>query len=508
MSSRRLARNSVSSVVQALVSALIVFELYRFLASRLSISEIGIWSLVLATTAAGRLGDLGVGAGIIKFVANDLARGDRKSAAGVVGLGLATVGVLVGILCIVLYPLLSRALGHLIRDPVPLAKAITLLPISILSLWISMQGVLTLSALDGCQRTDIRALITVSGSLVQLAAAYVFVPWMGLRGIAFAQLLQSGVVLLLGVSALAIQLEQSLTSWLSMRRTRWLELMRYGAGIQLATIGQMLFDPAVKGLLAAFGGLALTGYYELANRLIMQLRSFVVVGYQSLVAYVASSAVNGTQAANIYLRAHRLLVYMALPYYTLISIYLPIILYLWLGRFEGSFLFIAQWSLLGWVANTMVAPAYFLYLALGKTTWPVISQFVIGILNVVAGCVLGAIIGGNGVIIGAALALTVGSGVVAVAFCREYKLDVRDLLPRESRHLMALCALCLVLAAIGARAVHALQLDVRCYVAIALFLTIPVGVGAWRNEQRAVSTNLLALALARTTGDSPPARGR
>ncbi len=215
-----------------------------------------------------------------------------------------------------------------------------------------------------------------------------------------------------------------------------------------------------------------------ANRSIMQLRSFVVVGYQSLVAYVASSAVNGTQAANIYLG---LLIagVQGQPYYTLISIYLPIILYLWLGRFEGSFLFIAQWSLLGWVANTMVAPAYFLYLALGNTIWPVISQFVIGILNVVAGCVLGAIIGGNGVIIGAALALTVGSGVVAVAFCREYKLDVRDLLPRESRHLMALCALCLVLAAIGARAVHALQLDVRCYVAIALLLTIPVGVGAW-----------------------------
>jgi hypothetical protein len=46
--------------------------------------------------------------------------------------------------------------------------------------------------------------------------------------------------------------------------------------IQAITISQMLYDPITKGLLVKFGGLDLAGYYEMANRLVVQLRGFIV----------------------------------------------------------------------------------------------------------------------------------------------------------------------------------------------------------------------------------------
>jgi O-antigen/teichoic acid export membrane protein len=45
----------------------------------------------------------------------------------------------------------------------------------------------------------------------------------------------------------------------------------------------MLYDPITKALLTKFGGLSLVGYYEMANKLIYQIRSLKVSANQILV---------------------------------------------------------------------------------------------------------------------------------------------------------------------------------------------------------------------------------
>ena len=193
MSARRLARNSVSSVLQVVVSTIISFALYRFLASHLSISEIGIWSLVLATTASGRLGDLGVGGGVVKFVANDLAQKNRSERGGH---RRAWAWHVVGILG--RNPLPGSVSAAVARpgssDPraaAAAARASRCCRLRYCPCGCPCREDLTMSALDGCQRTDIRALITIAGSCVQFVFAYMLVPVVGLRGVAIAQVAQS-----------------------------------------------------------------------------------------------------------------------------------------------------------------------------------------------------------------------------------------------------------------------------------------------------------------------------
>ena len=64
-------------------------------------------------------------------------------------------------------------------------------------------------------------------------------------------------------------------------------MMGYGLNIQMISVSQMLYDPITKGLLVKFGGLDLAGYYEMANRMVIQLRGLIVSAVQVLVPTIA-----------------------------------------------------------------------------------------------------------------------------------------------------------------------------------------------------------------------------
>ncbi len=262
MSLGRLVRNALSSALQVVVSAGLLFELYRFATRYIAIEQIGIWSIVMASASLGRLADLGMGGGIVRFVAVDLGKGEAGSAAGTIGMAVTAVGVVMAALCALLFPVLWIVLENVIKDPSALGAARELLPFGLACLWISMIGTLLLSSPDGAQRTDMRAGIAVTGGVVQLLAAYLLVPSIGLTGLAIAQVLQAICVVLASGGAVALVLRQPVRAWVRWDWYRAREMLRFGGALQLATVGQMLFDPTIKMLLSLYGGLAMTGYYR------------------------------------------------------------------------------------------------------------------------------------------------------------------------------------------------------------------------------------------------------
>src|SRR5690242_15638942 len=83
----------VASIVQVVVTGLVFFLLFRYLYERLGIEQIGVWSLVLATTSVSRIGELGLSAGVIRFVAQALGRRDEVRAAEVIQTVVVTLGL-------------------------------------------------------------------------------------------------------------------------------------------------------------------------------------------------------------------------------------------------------------------------------------------------------------------------------------------------------------------------------------------------------------------------------
>jgi O-antigen/teichoic acid export membrane protein len=435
----RIVRNAGAAIAQVVASGVLLFLLYRFLLGAVGVERLGIWSVVLASATAARVSELGLTAGVVKFVARHRARGHDEGASLAVQTALLTLSVFVGALLVLAWWPIAWVLPRLLPGEA-LAEALALLPLALLAMWCTTLGGIVLAALDGCERTDLRARFAVLGNFLLLLTAFWLVPGHGLVGLAVGQV---GVAALLAVLAWH-SLRGQLPSLPALPR-RWhgpdfRELLRYGVTLQVGTIAQLLYDPVTKGLLAKFGGLAAAGYYEMASRMVMQLRGLMVAPNQVAVPVVASlHESNPARVSDVYQLTYRIYCYVGPPFYAAIVAVVPAVSLLWIGELEPTFAGMAVLLTVGWFLNGLTNPAYFVNLGTGRLLWNTLSHVAIGVLNVVLGYVLGMALGGNGVVLAWILALVLGSSIVMLAYHREQGLAARTLQLGEGGVLLAWC---------------------------------------------------------------------
>lgn len=448
MSRARVARNAAFAMAQVVLSAAALLVTYWLLMRALPIAEIGLWSLVVGTTLVARLSEMGLGAGVLRFVAGDLAAGRPQDAARSIGMAGLAVTVLVGALALALQPLL---LGYLLGiAPAALHPAVAvLLPAALLGVVLTAAGNVFLAAIDGCQRMDLRAGLQIGSSFIQLGLTWYFLPRWGLAGLGLVQVVQAGSLLLAGLVTMAWLLRRPLRDYLGFERARFRELLLYGGGLQIAAIAQLLFEPLLKVLLTAYSGLALTGYFDMANRIVLQFRSVIVAGYSALVPHVAALSGAGGIAPErlraIYLETSTLLLYVLLPFFACVAAGLPLALTLWKGQFDPVFLAVALLQCGAWLVNALSLPAYMLNVGTGQLRWNIAAHVVMGLATLLLGPPLGSSLGGTAVLVLGGVALSAGSLVVPLAFHRSQGLGFAG--PVQARHLPAAL---LVLAAFAA----------------------------------------------------------
>jgi O-antigen/teichoic acid export membrane protein len=435
-----LARNALLSMAQSVVSAALLFALFRFLSATLSVADVGLWALVVSSTATGRVAELGFGAGVVRFVARATGEGDRVAAAVTIANALAGVAVLVGLGCVVLRPVLAHVLASALagHGPDRVAAAHALLMPALVSLWIGTIAAIPLSGLDGVQRMDVRSIVLILGGAVQFGLVMALAPTYGLMGVVWAQIGQALFTLAVGLPLVVHYLATPARLWLRWSWTRQLELVKYGGPLQISAVAQLFYEPAVKGLLAAFGTLDLVGFYEMASRLIGQLRLVLLAGAQAMVPHAAKVVRSLENAREIYARTHALMLPIVLAAFGVLVASLPLVLTVWLGRYDDDFIAIGAILAAAWALNTAAAPGYLLMVATGRLTAPVISHVVVGTVASAAGFVLGRAGGGMGVVAGAACGLLAGTAVVACATLRWLDVRWRDLLSATTRGPIAL----------------------------------------------------------------------
>jgi O-antigen/teichoic acid export membrane protein len=425
MSQQRVARNALFAVGQAIASAAILLVTYRIMMDWLTIEQIGLWSLIMGATTLARLSEFGLGAGALRFVAADLAGGRPERAARTIAMAALAVLLLVGTLALVLFPWIHSYV-RAIATPALAPAVDRLLPAAMAGLVLSAVANVFLNAIDGMQRIDVRARLQVVVSLVQLLAIWLIVPVQGLAGLALVALAQAGFQLVCALSIAAAMLRQPLASYLRFERRRFGELVRYGGAMQLGGLAQLLFEPLVKVLLAGFSGLALTGYFDMANRIVLQARSIIVTAFSALVPHIAArsgeAADNREAVAGTYREAMDTLLLTGLPFLACVAGAMPLALTLWKGQYEAVFLAVAIVQLAAWSLNLLTAPSYLIYTGLGQLRWVVGAHIAIGVVTLVLGPALGLAFGGPGVLGAAAVGLVLGSLVTMAAFHRQYGL--------------------------------------------------------------------------------------
>ena len=429
---RQVLINAAMSVVQVVLVGVILFLLYRFLLKTIGAEQFGIWSVVLATTSVTRIADFGFSGSVVKFVAKYAARGDDQAIAGVIQTAALTIAFVIGAIVVVAYPLISWLLSVIVPER-SLSVAVSILPYGLASLWIIAIASVFQAGLDGYQRIDLRSILLIGVAVFHLLLAFFLVPTYGLVGLAYAQVVQA-ILLLIGSYLLLRRRLRVLPpvpyGW---SRRFFGEMVGYGVNFQIASIAQMAYDPVTKALLSGFGGLASVAYYEMASRMVLQLRALVVSANGVLVpAFADLQERNAQMLQAVYRDSYRLMFYLALPLFSIIIALAPIVSEFWIGRYERTFVLFSTLLAFSWFLNTLAGPAYFANLGTGTLFSNTVGHVLIGALNIGLGLLLGSLYGGTAVVVASGLSLIAGSWIITTSYHYRHNIPLIELLPRQS----------------------------------------------------------------------------
>jgi O-antigen/teichoic acid export membrane protein len=433
MKGRQIFLNAVTTIAQTLGNACVLFVLYRFLIRSIGVERLGIWSLVLATTSVITLANQGFSTSIVKFVAKYAARGNAEDVAQLVQTAVISVALGIAMVSVGLYPVATWIL-HAVLPPTRLAEASAILPLAIVSLWVNiMEGVLQ-AGLAGHQLITVCNYLEFGGGVSYLALTFMLVPAHGLLGLAYAQVIQGLGILLI--------------TWLLLRRRmpglplvprRWSramfrELGGYGFHFQLITSTQALREPVTKALIARFGGLAMTGFYDLAARWVFTFRELIVQANQVLVPTVSHLQERDPKLIPVvYRESYRLIFFLAIPTFAAAAVFSPVVSHIWIGHYEPVFVEFVTILAAGWLVNVLTNPAYVVDLGTGALKWVSIGCVAAATLNAGLGFGAGVRFGGIGVVAATAVSQAIGYIIVLVAYHLENRIAFRQLLPDESR---------------------------------------------------------------------------
>jgi len=481
--SKPLIRNAFANVLQTLAGAVLLFALYRYISVSLGVEQLGIWSVVLATASTVNLADLGLGAGVVRFVARDRARGHSERAAQVVDTAALTLTVSAGGLLVLLYPLLAEVLARLFGDH-HLEQALVILPCALTALWLAIVGNVFQGALDGCERMDLRAALVVGGQALLLALAFWLVPQYGLMGLAWAQVIQALAVAVIGRMMLCRAMPG-----LSLVPTLWKksvlrEMLGFGFKIQVATLFNLLRDPIAKALMARFGGPAAAGYFEIANQVVIKVRSIIVMANGAIVPHAAALAeTESDRLPALYHENIQILIYVTLPPFVLLFAWAGGISWLLTGAFYPEFVLVLGLLCFAWGVNIFCSPAYFINLGVGRIGWNMFAHVIMGVLNGCLGWLLGGLYGARGVVFAYCIAITVASVGLIVAFQRLNRLNPPARIGGENLWLFAASLLTVVIGALAPIQQDSFE-DLSGLAVRVLLPFVALGLAAWFHPMR------------------------
>lgn len=409
MKQRQASRNALAGAAQTVLSAGLMFAFYRVILDAVGAEGLGVWSVVLASTSAAQVSELGLSGSAVKYTAARLAHGDAEAASRVIETTVLTVGTLIAVAAVLAYAALRAALPLFIPEA-GLRDAYALLPYACTSFWLTSVAGALQSGLDGCGRIDLRAAIAFGGQLLYVGLGAWLVGNLGIVGLAIAQIVQGGTLVLAVWVGIRVALPAAPAVPHRWDRALFREMLRYGLHFQALGLLRMLFEPTTKVLMSRLGGLDAAGFYEMATLLVTKLRALIVAAQQALtpeIAFLHEREPNRVNAA--YARANGIGGYVTVPLFCGVVASAPAVSHLWVGYYEPLLVLFVVILAVGWLANTLTGPGFFLLLGTGEMRGVVHSHLTIAFVNAGLGAALGWAAGAAGVAVGWALALAAGA---------------------------------------------------------------------------------------------------
>jgi O-antigen/teichoic acid export membrane protein len=404
-----LARSSWLAALQAVWTTLILLAVYRCITGAFGLAVLGVWSTAVAGAALLTIADGGLSDVMVRQVSEAVGRRDWTRARALHrALTLWSLpGLLIG--AALLLPLVQRLLS-----PAAPAMLVPVLPVLIVgataSAVLNVVGAGQIGVLESLGRYDLRLLIAVISGivmlLVALTAARLRQPALVALAFVAGGVVQAGGAGIAGRHLLAARGGTDAR----LRGRELLALLRVALPVRLAGMLNLGLEPVTRAVLARTAGVESVALYEIAYRVVMQMRSVLVAAMQTLVPHLARlgfqagdrhrSAVVGVAACGVA---------AAVPAMCLACLVLPAVAVIVLGRADPQLLPMGLLLASSWLVNIVAAPAYFANLAQGRVHRNWVAQGVSCLVNLLAAPLAGAALGAIGVVAVLAVAVTAGS---------------------------------------------------------------------------------------------------
>jgi O-antigen/teichoic acid export membrane protein len=260
-----------------------------------------------------------------------------------------------------------------------------------------------------------------------------------LAGMAYSLLVQSVFVVAVALVMLVRREWLSFGSLFYISRPTLTTLFKYGSSIQAINIIMIFFDPVTKYFITSAGSLNAVGYYEMANRLVIQVRNIITSTGQVLVPKVSQMRSSGNDSASAFVKAFFLQntsIAICIAFGLLSSGWL--ISYIWLGGVVPDFLYAFSFMSTGWVFNIICAPAYYYFLGTGRLQPNLIQHLLFAIITVVCFAILPP--GINAIMLFAvpAFALTAGAIYLVYQFIVHNRFRLNELVDADQQIMIVL----------------------------------------------------------------------
>jgi O-antigen/teichoic acid export membrane protein len=382
----QLNKNIFSGSITAAMGIVLSIISYPIYLHFLGANLYGLWIIVSVVISFSAIGALGIDEAIVKYVAQEYGKNNKENILKYISTSINFL-VICGILIIAILMSLKDVIRGFLNLGIQYSELFyAIFPfIVILSVFIYIVNLIN-SVLKGLGRFDQASYFLLGGRIIAISIAIVLLTsGYSIWSLYWGQLLSFIFVLIISAIFIYRKIGAFYNPWKFEVKSFWI-LIKFGGTLTLSKVISMLLVPFVKIVIVRYIGLSDVAYFEIAHKIVLQIRSLFERGISAIMPEISrlTTATHNQEKeiSRIMFKAYNLILFFGLPTFILLIFVGDTIIKAWLATeynvaISTTFKIIA----IGFTLNLLIIPIYYHFMALGKVKYCFYNHLVQAVLN-------------------------------------------------------------------------------------------------------------------------------
>jgi len=442
--SQKILRNSSFNIFARIVHTAVYLVIIPFIIYNVGGTRYGIWVALFAFVEYFNLLDLGFGAAVVKYTADNYARNDISGIGSIMITAFLFYSLLAPFIIIPIF-FAHAIISFLHVDPENFYEATFLLKGVLLVFVFNYITSVVRNVLVGLQRIDIQNLCDMVYTLLYAAGVIVVLKsGFGLKGL----------IVLIGLLRIALVSVQTVCVFKivpgikgglkSVSGRIFKKFFQYGIKLQITSFAGLFNFQLDKILIGHFLRMELVTFYDLGSKIAMFIRQVPAVLLSPLIPASAELATTGDRQRleAMYIRGAKYITLTAAPIAVFLCTMAPTVMLIWMGKGNYDYAVMAIRILaVGYFFNIITGVITSMGRGIGVLHYEVQTSCFIALANLFLSVFLIIKIGFIGALIGTMAAMTVGNTLYVYRFNQYLKVPFAGFLKETFAKPVIICFL-------------------------------------------------------------------